>query len=255
MITSSLLDAHGIRHGFFTREGGVSEDHYASLNCGSFSHDDPDLVIENREIAAGALGMTGDQLCTARQEHGSTVVFVTRPWLPGQAPAADGMVTNRHGLALGILTADCVPILLADPAARVIGAAHSGWKGLASGVIAEVLRAMVEIGASPARIRAVIGPAIEQRSYEVGAELREHFLDIKPEDHEFFAPGVDDDSFQFDLKGCAAERLKAGGVQEIELIGIDTYDAEDRFYSYRRATHRGEPDFGRQLSAILLERA
>lgn len=255
MITSSLMDAHGIRHGFFTREGGVSEDHYASLNCSPYSHDDPDLVIENRGIAANALGMNGDQLCTTKQEHGSTVVFVTRAWRSGQAPAADGMVTNRQGLMLGILTADCVPVLLADPAAGVIGAAHAGWRGLASGVVAEVLRAMIEIGASPSRIRAVIGPAIEQRSYEVGSELRDRFLESEPDDYKFFAPGVDDESFYFDLKGCAAERLVACGVEEIELIGVDTYDAEDRFYSFRRATHRGEPDYGRQLSAILLERA
>ena len=255
MITSPLLDSHGIRHGFFTREGGVSGDHYASLNCSPFSHDDPALVIENRGIAANALGMNGDQLCTTKQEHGSTVVFVTRPWQPGQAPVADGIVTNRHSLMLGILTADCIPILLADPTARVVGAAHAGWKGLATGVIAEVLRAMVEIGASPSRIRAVIGPAIEQRSYEVGGELRSQFLENEPEDYQFFAPGVDDDSFYFDLKGCAAERLIAGGVSEIELLGVDTYDAEDQFYSFRRSTHRGEPDHGRQLSAILLEHA
>lgn len=255
MITSSLLDGHGIRHGFFTNEGGVSEGLYASLNCGSYSHDDPDLVRENRGIAAAALGLSGDQLCTAKQEHGSTVVFVTRPWRPGQAPAADGMVTNRHGLILGILTADCAPILLADPTARVIGAAHSGWKGLAGGVIDEVIRAMVELGATPAGIRAVIGPAIEQRSYEVGGDFRDRFLESEPADQQFFAPGVDGASFQFDLKGCAADRLRAGGVPEIELIGVDTYEAEDRFYSYRRATHRGEPDYGRQLSAILLERA
>lgn len=254
MITTSILQLPGIKHAFFTRDGGVSEGSYDSLNCGPGSHDDPDLVKENRAIALRELGAPANQLCTTSQVHGDAVVFVTRPWRPGQAPSADGMVSDREGLVLGILTADCAPILLSDPSAGVIGAAHGGWRGLAAGIVAEVIRAMVELGASAQTIRAAIGPCIAQESYEVGTEMRAAFLEKIPEDEVFFAQGVDSESFQFDLAGCAQARLAACGVQSIECVGVDTYDEESLFFSYRRNTHRGESDYGRQLSAIYLER-
>lgn len=254
MITTSILQLPGIKHAFFTRDGGVSDGVYATLNCGPGSHDDLDLVKENRAIALRELGAPPDKLCTTSQVHGDSVVFTTRPWHSGQAPNADGMVTDREGVVLGILSADCAPVLLADPAARVIGAAHAGWRGLAAGIIDEVLRAMIELGASLQTIRAAVGPCIAQPSYEVGGDMRTTFLDHDPEDERFFAQGVDSESFQFDLPGCTQARLHTCGVQSVECAGVDTYDEESLFFSYRRNTHRGESDYGRQLSAIFLER-
>lgn len=254
MITTSILQSPGIKHAFFTRDGGVSQGIYDSLNCGPGSHDDPDLIKENRAIALRELGAPANRLCTTSQVHGNSVVFATRPWRAGQAPNADGMVSDRKGLVLGILSADCAPVLLADPSAGVIGAAHGGWRGLAAGIIDQVIRAMNELGASAQTIRAAVGPCIAQSSYEVGAEMRDAFLEQVPGDEGFFAPGVDSESFQFDLAGCTQARLSACGVQSVECVGADTYDEESLFFSYRRNTHRGESDYGRQLSAIFLER-
>jgi polyphenol oxidase len=254
MITlSALNDAAGIRHGFFTREGGVSEGLFSSLNVGFGSGDAPELVAENRARAMAALDLPADRLVTCFQVHSPEVVVVDRRWRREDAPRADALVTRRRGLALGILTADCLPVLLADPEAAVVGAAHAGWRGALSGVVDATVRAMVGLGAAPSRIRAALGPCIAQRSYEVGPEFPAPFLAARPGNGDFFATARREGHFLFDLAGYVERRLGDCGIAGIQRTPCDTVAETTRFFSYRRACLNGESDFGRSLSAIVLE--
>jgi YfiH family protein len=241
----------GIPHGFLGRIGGVSIGIVAGLNAGFGAGDDPAAVDENRARAAAAI-LPGAPLVSVHQIHSPTCVTVTEPWSDAQRPRADALVTACRGVLLGIVTADCAPILLADAEAGVIGAAHAGWKGAIGGVTDSTVAAMEALGARPAAIRAAIGPCIGQASYEVGEDLRTRFADEEAASERFFAPGRPG-HWQFDLAGYAAERLRAAGVGHVQAIGLDTYSDADRFFSFRRATHRGEPDYGRQLSLIGLD--
>ncbi len=248
-----LNDLPSVRHGFFCRTGGVSEGLFASLNCGYGSGDDKDKVTENRRRAMAELDLESERLVTAYQVHSPDVVEVTQPWTRPEAPKADAMVTRAKGLALGILTADCVPVLLADAEAGVVGAAHAGWKGALGGVIAATVAAMQALGADPKRIVAGIGPAISQRSYEVGPEFPPPFLEQDPRNAEFFCPGQREGHFHFDLKAYVARCLGLAGVATIRTLPCDTCAEDNRFFSYRRACQRKETDYGRGLSAIYLE--
>ncbi|MBT3307745.1 MAG: peptidoglycan editing factor PgeF [Alphaproteobacteria bacterium] len=259
MITAHALNSSSrVRHGFFTRQGGVSQGLYGSLNCGFGSGDNPDHVAANRANAQARLAgdKTGDsELVSVYQVHSPTVVHVNEPWAPGDAPQADAMVTARPGVALGVLTADCAPVLFADANANagsgVIAAAHAGWQGALAGVVEATVQAMIELGAKSGRICAAIGPCIQQESYEVGPEFRERFKDADPANGNFFIPSSRQDHFMFDLPGYIGRTLDGLGIA-FETTGEDTCADEQRFFSYRRATHRGEKDYGRGLSAILL---
>ncbi|MEQ8355136.1 MAG: peptidoglycan editing factor PgeF [Kiloniellaceae bacterium] len=242
-----------VRHGFFCRDGGVSEGLFSSLNCGYGSGDDQDKVTENRRRAMAEMDLEGARLVTAYQFHSPDVVEVRKPWARGEAPKADAMVTRERGLALGILTADCVPVLLADAEAGVVGAAHAGWKGALGGVLQATVAAMIRLGAEPGRIAAGIGPAISQRSYEVGPEFPAPFLEQDPRNDDFFCPGKRQGHFHFDLKAYAARCLGKAGLTDIRTLPCDTCAEDQRFFSYRRACQRQEPDYGRGLSAIYLE--
>ncbi len=253
MITLAVLAADSTtRHAFFTREGGVSDGIFASLNCGFGSGDDKDKVARNRDIAMERLGLDGAALVTCHQIHSATVITVERGWEPGSAPKADGMVTNKPGIALGVLAADCAPILFADPEAGVVGAAHGGWRGTLSGVGEATVAAMVALGARAPRIRAGIGPCIAQESYEVGAEFPERFAAEDPESGPFFIPGAREGKFLFDLPGYIAHRLSRLGLAAVGHTGGDTAAEPERFFSYRRACLVGERDYGRGLAAIAL---
>ncbi len=253
MITlDALNDLNGIRHGFFTRADGVSTGLYASLNCGYGSGDDPAAVTENRARAMRKLDLAPERLTTLYQIHSPTVAVVDRPWRHNQAPEADAMVTARPEVALGILTADCTPVLLADATAGVIGAAHAGWKGARAGVIAATVQAMADLGAQPQRIVAAIGPCITQQSYEVGPDFPAQFTAERPDDAAFFTASNRPGHFLFDLPGLVEHRLSACGVDRFQRCLNDTLAEETRFFSYRRATLRGEPSYGRGLSVIVL---
>jgi hypothetical protein len=254
ILSSDNLSAAHIAHGFFGRSGGVSTGIFASLNCGPGSGDDRASVIENRKRALEALGNNANaQLLTLYQIHSATVVTVTQPWETGKGPQADAMVTDTPGLALGILTADCAPVLLADAQAGVIGAAHAGWKGALSGVIDSVLLAMEGLGAQRSHIAAAVGPCISQPDYEVGAEFRDNFQRADESNARWFIPSERPEHFRFDLPGYVESRLRAASVENVVRIDRCTYAEEASFFSYRRATHRGEKDYGRQLSAIILK--
>jgi YfiH family protein len=253
MLTSPNLDLPKIRHGFFTREGGASEGIYASLNCGPGSGDDMAKVVKNRASVAHALGQAPESLVTAYQIHSPNVVIVDKPWT--EAPQADAMATNVPGITLGILTADCLPILFADSKHRVIGAAHAGWKGAYDGVIEAAIGAMLKLGAKLPDISAAIGPAIAQRSYEVGGEFLARFLMQSNENQIYFANSPREGHYQFDLKNYARKRLKNAGVTNINILAHDTASEENRFFSYRRGCIRGEKSYGRQISAIVLDKA
>jgi len=250
VLTSPLLAAlPGVRHGFFTRQGGVSAGPYASLNVGPGSGDDAGHVIENRRRAADALG--GGPLITVYQVHSAEVVSVAAPW-PGEAPRADGSVTRTPGPILGALAADCAPVLIADPEARVVAAVHAGWRGALAGVVGAAVARMVEAGAAPARMVAAIGPCIGPSSYEVGLEFLAAFTDADAANGRFFAAGASPRKRLFDLPAFVLSRLGAAGVANAEWIGRDTYAEADLFFSNRRALRRGEADYGRLLSAITL---
>jgi len=247
VVRSRLL---GVPHGFLGRRGGVSVGVCAGLNVGWGSDDDRAAIAENRRRAVAAVAPSA-ALVTVHQVHSSETVVATAPWPDDARPHADALVTDRPGLALGILTADCAPILLSDDTAGVIGAAHAGWKGAFTGVIETTLAAMESLGADHARIAAAIGPAIARKSYEVDDVFQRRFADADPENDRFFAPGRAG-HHQFDLEGYAAARLAAAGVPRVEALGLDTYADAERFFSYRRSVHRGEPTYGRQLSLIAL---
>ena len=251
MIRANALALPGIAHGFFTRGGGVSGGVYASLNCGFGSGDDRAAVSANRDRAMARLGLAPGALRTVYQVHGHTVATAdAAPW-PAEPPKADAMVADRPGTALGILTADCAPVLLADTTAGVIGAAHAGWRGALDGVVEATVAAMRARGATPARLVAAVGPCIGEASYEVGPEMQASFIAKDPVNAVYFRPGRGD-RLQFDLTGFVAAVLARAGVGTIEVVGHDTCAEAERFFSFRRATHRGERDYGRQLSAIAL---
>ena len=251
-LTAEGLNAPGIAHGFFGREGGVSIGLYESLNCGPGSSDDAKAVAENRHRIAKTLAPDmgdGARLVSLSQIH-SAIVHTLPAW--EERREGDAMVTATPGLALGILTADCAPVLLADPKAKVIGAAHAGWKGALGGVLEATLDAMEKLGALRDRINAAIGPCISQPNYEVGWEFRDRFLEQGLRQRRFFIPSDKEGHYRFDLAGYAAHRLTAAGVGSVEMLGVCTYPPENGFYSFRRTTHAGEPDYGRQISAIVL---
>ncbi|HVI32554.1 peptidoglycan editing factor PgeF [Phenylobacterium sp.] len=249
IITSPLLDLAGVRHAFFTRQGGVSEGIYASLNVGVGSKDDPDAVQENRRRAAAWFG--AQSIVTAYQVHSATALVADGAW-PAGPPQADAVVSATSGVVCGALAADCAPVLMADPVARVVAAAHAGWKGALTGVVEAAVARMEELGAERSRIRAAIGPCIGQASYEVGVEFLERFTHFDRGYGRFFAPGAAPDKRMFDLPGFVLARLSAAGVGKAEWIGRDTCAEPDWFYSNRRAFKLGEPDYGRLLSAIAL---
>ena len=252
-IEAPELSSHAvIRHAFFTRIGGVSEGIYASLNGGLGSNDTPDHVAQNRTRMAETLGVGADRLVSLYQVHSAEVVTVEAPFPMGDRPKADGMVTRVPGLALGIATADCGPILFADPENRVIGAAHAGWKGALTGVIGATVAAMERLGAQRSSIIAVLGPTISQASYEVGPDFVERFLGEAPGMDRYLAEGTRPGHAQFDLPGFILARLGDEGIGEGAALNLCTYADAERFYSFRRTTHRGEPDYGRLISAIAL---
>jgi len=248
----SLAALGGIRHAFFTRAGGVSQGLYASLNGGVGSDDDRAHVDENRARMAAALGVPRDALVTAYQIHSADVVVAEAPWSHEARPRADAIVTRVPGLAVGVSTADCGPVLLADAEARVIGAAHAGWRGALAGVTDATIVAMERLGAERQRIVAALGPMIRQASYEVGADLVERFEAADPANRRFFRPSSRAGHALFDLPGYIAARLAGAGVTAIEDLARCTYAEPERFFSFRRTTHRGEPDYGRHVNAIAL---
>jgi hypothetical protein len=251
VITSPLLDLAGIQHAFFTRQGGVSTGIYEGLNVGLGSGDAPGDVAENRRRAAAHFDVAPEALITAYQIHSATALIADGPW--GEArPEADGVATNRRGLACGALAADCAPILFADPRAGVVAAAHAGWKGALTGVAEATLERMLALGARRPDIIAVVGPCIGPASYEVGLEFLERFTAQAPGNDQFFKPGEAADKAMFDLPAFVLHRLRAAGVETCEWVGRDTCVEEELFFSNRRAFKRGEPDFGRLLSAIAL---
>ncbi len=248
----ALAPLDGIRHAFFTRGGGVSDGIYASLNAGVGSNDLQDRVAINRARMATALGVGADRFLTCYQIHSPDVVVADAPWSAEARPRADAIVTNRPGLAIGVSTADCGPVLFADPKARIVGAAHAGWRGALGGVTDSTIAAMERLGAARERIVAAIGPMIRQPNYEVGAELLDRFVAAEPANRRFFAPASRDGHFMFDLSGYVAARLAAAGVGVVDDLARCTYADAERFYSYRRMTHRGEADYGRHVNAIVL---
>jgi YfiH family protein len=253
LIEAPQLSAHpNIRHAFFTREGGVSEGIYASLNGGVGSQDDPERVAANRARMCAQLGLPPDRLVSLYQVHSADVVTVEAPFAAAMRPKADAMVTRVPGLALGIATADCGPILFADAENGVVGAAHAGWKGALTGVIDATVAAMQALGARRDRIVAVLGPTISQASYEVGPDFVARFRTEAPGMERFLGTGTRPDHAQFDLPGFILARLAKAGIDEATSLDRCTYADPQRFYSYRRTTHRGEADYGRLISAIAL---
>ena len=252
LVDESLACLPGVVHGFFTRRGGVSGGVFASLNCGVGSGDDRGAILANRARVAESLGVTAENLASPYQVHGADVAIVTEAWAPGEGPNADAVVTATPGIAIGIGTADCAPILFADPEARVIGAAHAGWGGAIKGVLEATAVAMATLGARPDRTFVAIGPAIAQASYEVGPEFRDRFLADDAATDRFFVASNRPDHFRFDLTGYIRSRLEKLGLAAVADLGLDTYRDEERFFSFRRTTHRGEADYGRMISAIAL---
>jgi len=250
--STSLAALAGIRHGFFTRAGGVSTGCYASLNGGVGSDDRPDHVSENRARMASAVGVAAERLLTAHQIHSPTVVTAEEPWDVAARPRADAIVTRVKGLAIAVSTADCGPILFADPAAGVVGAAHAGWRGAFSGVAETTVAAMERCGAERARIVAALGPMIRQPSYEVGPEFVAQFTRQETESDRFFRAAPRAGHALFDLAGYIAARLARAGIGRIDDLGRCTYAEPETFFSYRRSVHRREPDYGRHLNAIAL---
>jgi YfiH family protein len=248
----ALAGLSGIRHAFFTRGGGVSPGIYASLNAGVGSNDDPQHVAANRARMAASLGVAPERFLTCYQIHSPDVVVADTPWSAQARPRADAIVTNRPGLAIGISTADCGPVLFADPQARIVGAAHAGWRGALAGVTDAAIAAMERLGAARARIVAAIGPMIRQPNYEIGPDLMDRFIAADPANARFFVPSGRDGHFMFDLAGYVAGRLAAAGIGAVEDLGACTYADPGQFYSYRRMTHRGEADYGRHINAIVL---
>lgn len=250
---TALKHLAGIRHGFFTRLGGISEGPFASLNCGFSSGDAPERVEQNRVRALEALGLDPASLTTGRQVHGRNVITATAP-APGRSSTpADALVTRRGGITLGVLSADCAPVLLADPEARVIGAAHAGWRGALGGVLEATVAAMMAQGARPERTSACVGPCIDRTSYEVGPEVRSQFVAKDAGSAAHFEPVAGSDRLRFDLKGYALRRLRRAGIRTAEGLAEDTLADQRRFFSSRRSRKAGEERFGLLLSVIALD--
>lgn len=249
-LTSELLDTPRIRHGFFTRQGGTSKGIYKSLNCGPGSGDDPESVRVNRHRVIAELG--GGELCTLHQVHSPDVVTVASSF-PEERPKADALVTKTPGIILGILTADCGPVLFADNEARVVGAAHAGWKGAFTGVLENTVAAMEALGAKRERITAALGPCIAQQSYEVGPEFIARLVEADAKNSRHFIPSTKPDHHMFDLPGYVLDRLAETRIAKAGWVGRDTCAEDDMFFSYRRTTLRKEPDYGRQISVISLK--
>jgi YfiH family protein len=248
-IRSPLLKSQGVAHAFFTRQGGVSEGIFASLNGGAGSSDDPEAVAQNKSRMAQALGVPAQNLLIPYQIHSAQAASVDAPW--AQRPHCDSVVTATRGLALGVTGADCGIVLFCDSSAQVIAAAHAGWKGALEGVLDATLEQMERLGASRPAVRAVLGPTIAQASYEVGPEFVDRFKAQDSGSGRFFAASQSDRAL-FDLPGYIGDRLARAGIGAFENLGLDTYADEVRFYSYRRSVHRREPDFGRLVAAIAL---
>lgn len=248
---AAFFASNAIRHGFFTRTGGVSDGLYAGLNTGLGSDDDPTNVRENRRRIADWLGAEPGTLSGCHQIHSADVITINAPIPIDARPEADAIVTTTANLPIAVLTADCAPVLFADPEAGVIGAAHAGWKGALTGVLDNTVETMVALGADRSRLQAVIGPTISQANYEVGAEFRSRFVGADPANDRFFVKSDRPDHYRFDLVGYCLQRLTSVGVKAV-ATGHCTYADEARFFSYRRTTHRSEPDYGRQMSAIML---
>jgi len=252
-LGSPLLSAiPGLRHAFFSRDGGVSGGIYAGLNGGLGSNDDPADVAENRRRMAEQMGVPPSHFLGVHQIHSSDAVVATGPWGSASRPRGDAIVTRAEGLAISVTAADCGPILFVDPNTRVVGAAHAGWKGALTGIVESTVAAMEKLGAERAGIVAAIGPLIRQHSYEVGNEFVERFLDVDAENALFFIPSTRAGHAMFDLAGFIRGRLEKAGVLMIDDIGVDTY-SDERYFSYRRSVHRNEPDYGRHVHAIVLE--
>ncbi|BCI66083.1 peptidoglycan editing factor PgeF [Acetobacter aceti] len=239
-----------VRHGFFTRIGGVSEGPYASLNCSTRSEDDPAAVTENRSRVVGFFGLPNELLLGVTQVHGDGVITVTEPWKPGEGGKADAMVTARPDVALGVITADCGPVLFASKDGKIVGAAHAGWRGAVGGVLEATVRAMEALGASASEMVAVVGPCIAQASYEVGSDMRDAALAADAQAASFFVTGQREGHFQFDLAGYCMDRLRRAGVTAVASVGLDTLPDERRFFSHRRRTLAGGGPIGHQISVI-----
>lgn len=252
MLQAQALAQPGIRHAFFTRQGGVSTGLYASLNGGIGSADSVANVVENRARMAAALSVEPHCLITAYQIHSPQVIVADEPWLPEARPRADGIVTRVPALAIGVSTADCGPVLFAEPQARVIGAAHAGWRGALAGILEATVAAMERLGAARDKIHVALGPMIHQANYEVGPDLIERFGGDDRASGSFFAPAPRAGHALFDLPGYIAARLRRAGLTHVEDLDACSYADPTRFFSYRRATHRGESDYGRHLNAIAL---
>jgi YfiH family protein len=237
-----------IPHGFLGRRGGVSTGIMSGLNVGLGSSDDPEAIRANRRLAVEAV-LPGAGLVTLHQVHSATAIAVTAPFPNDRRPHADALVTDRQGLLLGILTADCTPVLFADASAGVVGAAHAGWKGAIGGVVESTVAAMEQLGATRANIAAAVGPTIARKSYEVDEAFFRRFAEAAPENERFFSPGRAG-HHQFDLEGYVVSSIAAAGIRRVQALGLDTYSDSTRFFSYRRSTHRGEPDYGRQIALI-----
>jgi len=246
------LHLEGLAHGFFTRQGGTSNGIYASLNIGLGSQDNRDSVLENRKRVSDSFGVDTARLVSPYQIHSPDVIVVNGPFDEGTDRKADALVTATRGLVLGVSTADCGPVLFADPVAGVVGAAHSGWKGAVAGVLQNTVGAMENLGAAKNNITAVLGPTISQKAYEVGPEFRERFCEENGGNDRFFIPSGRPNHFMFDLPAFITARLEDLGLNTVADMALCTYEDEERFFSYRRTTHRKEPDYGRQISAIAL---
>ncbi len=251
-LRAEALALPGLAHAFFTRRGGVSTGLYDSLNGGVGSRDQPEAVRDTRARMAAALGHAADRLAIPYQVHSPDVATISSPFAPQARPRCDALVTATPALGLGVTGADCGMILFADQDARVVAAAHAGWKGALAGVIEATVAAMARLGARPERIGAALGPCIAQGSYEVGPEFVAAFAAADADFKRFFAPSVDPTRAMFDLNAYIVERARRAGVGRFQDLGLDTYADEDRFFSYRRATHRNEPDYGRLVAAIAL---
>jgi polyphenol oxidase len=253
MAESLHVDLLPFPHGFFTRRGGVSIGPFASLNCSLSGLDNREAVLENRGLVADSLNVARTHLLGCTQVHGIEVTEVETMWEAGKGPRADAMVTARRGVALGIVTADCAPVLFADPEAGVVGAAHAGWRGAVTGILEATIDAMTRLGAHADRIVAAVGPCIGQPSYEVAADLRDAVLVRSPDAARFFVDGNREDRWQFDLAGYCAARLRAAGVARVEVTGIDTLAETERFFSHRRRTLAGGGPIGHQISVIAID--
>jgi polyphenol oxidase len=252
MIEAETLKHPRLTHGFFTRGGGTSTGLFASLNCGLGSGDDLEAVQRNRGTVARQLGVQDARLITAHQVHSRDCIVVDQPWSTDARPKVDAMVTSKRGIAIGVLTADCAPVLFADPEAGVVGAAHAGWKGALSGVTDATIEQMEKQGAVRSRITAVIGPTISQANYEVGPEFINAFASESKGNEQFFKPSMKSGHHMFDLPGYLIRRLRDATIGSVTNLALCTYADETRFYSFRRATHRNETDYGRLIAAIAL---